>query len=77
MIFDKVREIIAEQLDVDPKEITLETDLMRDLEADSLDAVEIIVAIEQEYGIEVPDDMAEEFKIVENIVNFIKEKANL
>ena len=77
MIFYKVREIIAEQLDVDPKEITLETDLMRDLEADSLDAVEIIVAIEQEYGIEVPDDMAEEFKIVENIVNFIKEKANL
>lgn len=77
MIFDKVREIIAEQLDVDPKEITLETDLMRDLEADSLDAVEIIVSIEQEYGIEVPDDMAEEFKIVENIVNFIKEKANL
>ncbi|MBQ5415470.1 MAG: acyl carrier protein [Firmicutes bacterium] len=77
MIFDKVREIIAEQLDVDPKEITLETDLMRDLEADSLDAVEIIVAIEQEYGIEVPDDMAEEFKVVENIVNFIKEKANL
>ena len=77
MVFDKVREIIAEQLDVDPKEITLETDLMRDLEADSLDAVEIIVAIEQEYGIEVPDDMAEEFKIVENIVNFIKEKANL
>ncbi|MBQ1891133.1 MAG: acyl carrier protein [Firmicutes bacterium] len=77
MVFDKVREIIAEQLDVDPKEITLETDLMRDLEADSLDAVEIIVAIEQEYGIEVPDDMAEEFKVVENIVNFIKEKANL
>ncbi len=77
MIFDKVREIIAEQLDVDPKEITLETDLMRDLEADSLDAVEIIVAIEQEYGIEVPDDMAEEFKVVENIVNFIKEKAKL
>ena len=77
MVFDKVREIIAEQLDVGPKEITLETDLMRDLEADSLDAVEIIVAIEQEYGIEVPDDMAEEFKVVENIVNFIKEKANL
>ena len=74
MIFDKVREIIAEQLDVDPEEITLETDLMRDLEADSLDAVEIIVAIEEEYDIEVPDDMAEEFKVVENIVNFIEEK---
>ncbi|MBR5730432.1 MAG: acyl carrier protein [Firmicutes bacterium] len=77
MIFDKVREIIAEQLDVDPDQITLETDLMRDLEADSLDAVEIIVAIEQEYDIEVPDDMAEEFKVVENIVNFIEEKTAL
>ena len=77
MIFDKVREIIAEQLEVDPDQITLETDLMRDLEADSLDAVEIIVAIEQEYDIEVPDDMAEEFKVVENIVNFIEEKTAL
>ena len=75
MVFDKIREIIADQLDVDPNQIKMETDLMKDLEADSLDAVEIIMAIEEEYGIEVPDDMAEEFKIVENIVNFIEEKA--
>lgn len=74
MIFDKIREIIAEQLDADPNIITMETNLMKDLEADSLDAVEIIMAIEQEYGIEVPDDMAESFVMVENIVNFIEEK---
>ena len=74
MIFDKIREIIAEQLDADPNLITMETNLMKDLEADSLDAVEIIMAIEQEYGIEVPDDMAESFVMVENIVNFIEEK---
>ena len=73
MVFDKIREIIADQLDADPESITLDTDLMKDLEADSLDAVEIIMAIESEYDIEVPDDRAEEFKLVSNIVSFIEE----
>ena len=56
MIFDKVKEIIIEQLQVDESEVTLDTNLMKDLSADSLDAVEIIMAIEDEYGIEVPDE---------------------
>ena len=71
MTFDKIREIIADQLDVDPAEITMDTDLMKDLEADSLDAVEIIMAIESEFDIEVPDDKAEEFKLVSSIVEFV------
>ena len=74
MVFEKIREIIADQLDTEPEEITLETDLMKDLEADSLDAVEIIMAIENEFNIEVPDDKAEEFKLVENIVSFVEER---
>ncbi len=74
MVFEKVREIIADQLDVDPEEIALDTDLTRDLEADSLDAVEIIMALEGEYGIEIPDEDAEEFKRVENIVSFIESR---
>ncbi|MBQ2311829.1 MAG: acyl carrier protein [Clostridia bacterium] len=73
MVFEKIREIIADQLDADPESITMDTDLMKDLEADSLDAVEIIMAIESEYDIEIPDDRAEEFKMVSNIVSYIEE----
>ena len=73
MIFDKVREIIAEQLDVDIEEISMETNLMKDLEADSLDAVEIIMGIEDEYSIEIPDEVAEEFKTVGDIVRYVED----
>ncbi len=74
-VFEKLQEIRADQLDVDKEEITMDTDLMKDLEADSLDAVEIIMAIESEFDVEVPDERAEEFKLVSNIVNFLEEKA--
>ena len=73
MVFEKIRDIIAEQLDVNPEAITMETDLMKDLEADSLDAVEIIMAIESEWDLEVPDERAEDFKVVANIVSFVEE----
>ena len=58
MVFDKIKEIIIEQLQVEESEITMDTNLMKDLSADSLDAVEIIMAIEDEYGIEIPDEEA-------------------
>ncbi len=73
MVFEKIRDIIAEQLDVEPEAITMETDLMKDLEADSLDAVEIIMAIESEWDLEVPDEQAEDFKVVANIVSFVED----
>jgi len=73
MVFDKVKELIVEQLDVDPSLITEETDFMKDLEADSLDAVEIILGVEDEYGIEIPDDVAENFTKVSDIVKYIEE----
>ena len=73
MVFDKIREIIAEQLGADVNDITMDTDLMKDLEADSLDAVEIIMAIEDEYGIEIPDEQAEHFQLVSNIVSYVEE----
>ncbi|MCQ2547586.1 MAG: acyl carrier protein [Clostridia bacterium] len=75
MTFDKIKEIIVEQLDVDADQITLDTNLMKDLEADSLDAVEIIMAIEEEYNVEIPDDVAETLETVGDIVEFV-EKAN-
>lgn len=76
MIFEKIREIIAEQLGIeDDSRITLETSLTKDLEADSLDAVEIVMAIEDEYGIEVPDEEAEKFQLVGDLVRYVEENA--
>ncbi len=75
MILEKIKAIIVEQLNVDPGEIKPETNLMKDLEADSLDAVEIILAIEDEYGIEIPDDDAEQFQTVGDLVNYVESRA--
>lgn len=73
-MFEKIKEIIAEQLGIDDADtITLETSLIEDLEADSLDAVEVIMALEDEFGIEIPDEEAENFKIIGDIYKFIDE----
>ena len=74
MVFEKIRAIIVEQLSVDESLVTLETNLMKDLEADSLDAVEIIMAIEEEYEIEIPDEEAEKFQVIGDIVKYVEEK---
>lgn len=71
MSFEKIREIIVEQLNVEPSMVTMDTNLMKDLEADSLDAVEIIMAIEEEYDIEIPDEEAENFQVVKDLVSFV------
>jgi acyl carrier protein len=73
MTLNKIKEIIVEQLSVDEDAIKLDTHLMKDLEADSLDAVEIIMAIEDEFGIEVPDEDAEKFQTVEDLVKYVEE----
>ncbi len=74
MVFEKIKEIIAEQLGLDDNSIiTLETSLTKDLEADSLDAVEIIMNIEDEYDIEIPDEDAEKFQLVGDIVKYVEE----
>lgn len=74
-MFEKIREIIIDQLNVEPEEITMETHLMKDLEADSLDAVEIIMGIEDEFGIEIPDEEAEKFQTVSDLVNYVEANA--
>ncbi|RDY28701.1 acyl carrier protein [Romboutsia weinsteinii] len=71
-MFNKVVEIIKDQLGVEDKEITMETSLMKDLEADSLDAVEIIMALEDEFSIEIPDTEAEKFGSIGDIVKYIE-----
>lgn len=72
MVLDKIKELIVEQLGVNPDQVMLETNLMKDLEADSLDAVEIIMAIEDEYDIEIPDDDAEKFQTINDIVTYVE-----
>lgn len=76
MTFEKIREIIVEQLGVEESAVASDTHLMKDLEADSLDAVEIIMAIEDEFEIEVPDEDAEKFQSVGDIVKYVEEKLN-
>ena len=73
MVFDKIKEIIMEQLQVEESEITMETNLMKDLSEDSLDAVEIIMAIEDEFGIEIPDEEAETIQTVQDLVRFVED----
>ncbi len=75
MILETVKDIIVEQLGVDASGITLETNLMKDLEADSLDAVEIIMALEDEYGISIPDNDAEKFQTVGDLVSYVEARA--
>ncbi|HPX70432.1 MAG TPA: acyl carrier protein [Bacillota bacterium] len=74
MIFEKIRDILAEQLGAEKESITPNTNVMKDLEADSLDIVEIIMAIEDEFEIEIPDEDAEQMQTVSGIVKYIEEK---
>ena len=73
MIFDKIKDIIIDQLQVEESDVALDTNLMKDLSADSLDAVEIIMAIEDEFGIEIPDEDAENIQTVGDLVKYVEE----
>lgn len=72
MIFEKVRDIIVEGLSVDPEEVTLEANLLDDLGADSLDAVELIIEIEKEFDVNIPDETAQGIKTVKDIVDYLE-----
>lgn len=72
-IFDKVKEIIVEQLGVADTAVTLEASFIDDLGADSLDIVELIMALEEEFDIEIPDEDAEKVVSVGDVVDYIKD----
>lgn len=74
MIFNKVIAILSEQFDVDESTITLKTLITDDLNADSLDVVDLIMSIEDEFDIEVPDEAIESIKSVNDLVKFIEER---
>lgn len=73
MVFEKVREIICEQFELEEDEITLETNIREDLDADSLDLVDLVMTFEDEFKTEVPDEVIENIKTVGDIVKFIEE----
>ena len=76
MVLDKIREALSSQFEVDPEKITRDTDIMGDLGADSLDLVELITTLEEEYGVSVIDDSVYENKTVGEIADFIEALIN-
>ncbi len=71
MTFEKVQKLIAQQFSIDASKVTLQSDLVKDLGADSLDIADLIMTLEDEFGITIPDETANDFLVVGNIVNFI------
>ena len=74
MIYDKVVKLLCDQLPVKPEQVTRDSRLFEDLKADSLDVVELIMDLEQQYGIEIPDDDLPNIHTVGDIVNYINKK---
>ena len=72
MVFEKIRHILSEQLDIAEDDITMESNISEDLGADSMDVVDLIMSIEDEFEIEVPDESVENIKTVGDVVNFIE-----
>ncbi len=70
----KVREVIADQLGVDPERVKVEASFIDDLGADSLDIVELVMAVEEEFGIEIPDEDAEKLKTVGDFCSYLQGK---
>ena len=73
-IQDKVKDIIVEQLGVNPEQVTESASFIEDLGADSLDTVELVMAFEEEFGVEVPDEDAEKLQTVGNVIEYIEKK---
>ena len=75
MVFEKLKAILSEQFDVEEDSITLESSITEDLGADSLDVVDLLMSIEDEFEVEVPDSEVENIKTVGDLVKYIEDKA--
>ena len=75
MVFEKVRDILVEQLDVEEEKVSMEASIMDDLGADSPDIVDLVMSLEDEFGVEIPDDQVENIKTVGDIVKYIEDNA--
>ena len=74
-VFEKLQEIIADQLEIDASEIDYESNIIDDLGADSLDIVDLVMSVEDEFGIEVPDEALENISTIEDMVKYIEDNA--
>ena len=74
MVFDKIKDIIVEQLDVEEDAVTMEASITEDLGADSLDVVDLVMSIEESFDVEIPDEEVENIKTVGDIVKYIEKK---
>lgn len=72
-LFEKIRDMLADSLGISPDDITPDSDIIDDLEADSLDVVEMVMALEDEYGIEVPDEDVENLRTVAAVIAYVEE----
>lgn len=75
MVFERIREIICDQLDLDEDKVTMESDIVEDFDADSLDVVDLVMSLEDEFGLEVPDEQIENFRTVGDVVRYIEENS--
>jgi acyl carrier protein len=76
MVFEKVKEILCDQLDLDEEKVTMEASITEDLGADSLDIVDLVMSLEEEFDVEIPDDQVENIKVVGDIVKYIEDNAD-
>lgn len=74
MMLEKIKEMIGQQLDVEVEEITLDTNFKDDLGTDSLDLYELVMALEDEFSVEIPAEDLEKIHTVQDIINYLKEK---
>ena len=73
--FERIRELLAEQLDIDEDKITMDSDILEDFEADSLDVVDMVMTLEEEFGVEVPEEQIENFHTVGDVVRYVEENS--
>ncbi|MDD6033029.1 MAG: acyl carrier protein [Oscillospiraceae bacterium] len=74
MIFDKVKDILVDQLDCEEDSVTMDASITDDLGADSLDLVDLVMSLEEEFDVEIPDDQVENIKTVGDIVKYIEDQ---
>ena len=72
-IFERIRSLLASQLDIEEDRITMDSSFVEDFEADSLDVVDMVMSLEEEFGIEVPDEAVENFHTVGDVVRYVDE----
>ena len=75
--FEKISQMLADQLSIDVDKIDMESDILEDFEADSLDIVDMVMSLEDEFGLEVPDEDVENLRTVGDVVRYVEENANL